>query len=163
MSQRDCREQLIGLMRAQNDRVAAATTLLDEIKQAIADNRLEALQQALTDPDLALEEIHQLDQRRTALLQQYGFATDAAAQAQCIEWCDDPQGQLASQQRQLIENLQALQHSIQLNGLLVGKGRDRVRRSLGTLTGNGQAGQCKTYSSSGKTEQDSGQRNIAVA
>ncbi len=163
MSQQECRDQLLDLMRAQNECIVTAHSRLDEIGQALSENKIDSLQRSLVSPDLGFEQLQQLEHQRHALLQRYGFETDAAAQTACIDWCDDANRQLASLNRDLVANLQSLQRSIQLNNILVGKGRDRIRRSIGILTGQERVNQCKTYSSSGKTEQGPGQRDIAIA
>ena len=163
MNPRECRDLLVELMAAQDEQVTAVRARFDQIRKAIADNQIDNLQQSLDDSDPGFAQLQHLEQQRHALLQRFGYAADAAAQTACIDWCDDASGQLAAQHAKLVDNLQALQRSIQLSNLLVGKGRDRIRRSLGILTGQAQSGQCKTYSSSGKAEDGPGYRDIAIA
>ena len=163
MNNQQCREQLTALLEEHNQRITRASEYLAGIKQAIAENRLESLQNSLSKPDFAVDEIEQLEQQRYQLLSNYGFDQDAEGFNKCMTWCDDEQQQVARLYRQLEENLVQLQHSIQINSLLVNRGRDRVRRSLGILTGIGAAGNCKTYSSDGKALSASDQRDIAIA
>ena len=163
MNESACRERLIELLQAQNERIANANEFLVGIKNAIAENRLEKLQQSLVSPDLALDDIEQLEQQRYRLLESHGFSKDQDGFEKCVEWCDDSQGRVTALYGQLVEGLVQLQHSIQINSLLVNKGRDRVRRSIGILTGLGTSGSCKTYSSNGKTLDPTGRRDIAIA
>ena len=159
----ECRERLADLLKEHQLRIGKANDYLVNIKNAITENRLENLQQSLSNPELSIEDIEQLEQQRHQLLASYGFTEDYDGFEKCISWCDNEQGQLSKLYQQLIESLVQLQHSIQVNNLLVSKGRDRVRRSIGILTGLGSGGNCKTYSSSGKALEVGGRRNIAVA
>ena len=163
MNSSACRECLTELLQAQNARISSANAFLLTIKNAIADNQLETLQQSLANPELAVDDIEQLEQQRHQLQSTYGFSENSAGFEKCVAWCDNPQGQVAKLYQQLIQGLEQLQHSIQINNLLIIKGRDRVRRSLGVLTGVGTAGNCKTYSSNGKALSPADQRDIAIA
>ena len=163
MNSRTCRERLTALLEAQNARISSANDFLLEIKSAIADNQLENLQQSLSKSELGFDDIEQLEQQRYQLLSTYGFSKNSDGFEKCVAWCDNEQGQVSTLYQQLIQGLLQLQHSIQINTLLVTRGQDRVRRSLGVLTGLGTAGNCKTYSSNGKTLSPAGQRDIAIA
>ena len=157
-----CREHIIELLNAHNSRIDAANDYLLEIKTAIAENRLDKLQQSIANP-LAMQEIEALEQQRHALLARYGFDQNQGGFEQCIDSCDDEAGSLSNLYQQLIQNLVKLQHSIQVNCLLVNKGQDRVRRSIGILTGHAGTGAAKTYSSDGKAIDPAGRRDIAIA
>ena len=157
-----CREQLIELLNAHNSRIDAANEYLLELKTAIAENRLDQLQQSIANP-LAMQDIEALEQQRHDLLARFGFDQDQGGFEKCIQSCDDDAGSLSDLYQQLIQNLVKLQHSIQVNCLLVNKGQDRVRRSIGILTGHAASGAAKTYSSDGKTSDSSNQRDIAIA
>jgi len=163
MSSTQCRAQLSELMETHISRISRANDYLAEIKKAIAENQLETLQQSLAQPDFSVEDIERLEQQRYQLLSSYGFAKDSDGFQKCVNWCDDEQAQIAELYQQLIQGLVQLQHSIQVNSLLVTRGRDRVKRSIGILTGLGTTGNCKTYSSEGKALDPNGQRNIAIA
>jgi len=163
MNSKTCREQLIELLEAHNARINRATEYLANIKQAIAENRLESLQDSLSNPDFAIDDIERLEQQRYQLLSDYGFSQDSDGFEKCMTWCDDERKQVSGLYQQLIQNLVELQHAIQINSLLVSKGRDRVKRSLGTLTGLGASSNYKTYSSDGKTLSNPGRRDIAIA
>jgi flagellar biosynthesis/type III secretory pathway chaperone len=121
------------------------------------------IKRALENPELAVDDIEQLERQRYQLLSTYGFSENSDGFEKCVAWRDNPQGLVAELYQQLIQGLVQLQHSIQINNLLVIKGGDRVRRSLEVLTGVGTAGNCKTYSSNGKTLSPADQRDIAIA
>ncbi len=159
----ECRQALSRLLQAQQQRVADAGRFLQQVKQAVADDDLAVLQGLLAQPAIALAEIESSEAERRQLLQDFGFATDAEGFERCIEWCDDDEASLASQNAALRNELIDLQRQIQLNQLLVNKGQDRVRRSLGLLTGTDTATQGKTYDSAGKTARPAGRRDIAIA
>lgn len=161
MNSQQCREQLTALLEEHIQRIADASEYLAGIKQAIAENQLESLQDSLAKPAFAVDDIEQLEQQRYQLLSNYGFSQDADGFEKCVAWCDEDQ-QVSELYQQLIQNLVQLQHSIQVHSLLVNRGRDRVRRSLGILTGLGTTASGETYSSDGKLD-SSDPRNIAIA
>lgn len=163
MNANQCRHRLSELLQAQNDRIVSANEYLLVIKNAIANNQLDNLQQSLNSPDLAIEDIEQLEQQRYQLLGSSGFEQNADGLEKCIEWCDDEQNRLSELYQQLIRNLVELRQSIQLNSLLVNKGQERVRRSIGILTGVGTSASCKTYSNKGEAINPAGRRDIAIA
>jgi flagellar biosynthesis/type III secretory pathway chaperone len=163
MNSSQCREQLTALLEAHIARISSANDFLLAIKNAIAANQLENLQQSLANPELALDQIEQLEQQRHQLLSTYGFSENSDGFEKCVAWCDNEQGQVSRLYQQLIQGLLQLQHSIQLNNLLIARGQDRIRRSLGVLTGLGAMGNCKTYSSNGKTLSPASQCDIAIA
>ena len=163
MSAAACREALSALLARHVAQIDAANAYLRAVKQAIADNDLESLQHSLDRPAFDVDALERLEAERHRLLDAHGFSADSGGFEKCIDWCDDPAGELADGYARLVEGLVALQHSIQLNQLLVNRGKDRVRRSLCLLGGLGSAGQCKTYGSDGKAEQPTGRRDIAIA
>lgn len=163
MTPEACRNQLGELLRTQIACIGDANDYLLAIRDAIASNRLEPLQQSLHEPRDTLERIESLEQQRQQLLTSCGFDAGDDAFGQCLRWCDDENGRLDTLYRQLIQDLTQLQRSIQLNCLLVSKGQDRVRRSIGILTGLGSSQGAKIYGKSGKTQNPGGRRNIAIA
>jgi len=162
MNNQQCREQLTALLEEHVQRISGASEYLAGIRQAIAENQLESLQESLAKPGFVVDDIEKLEQQRYQLLSDYGFSQDADGFEQCMAWCDDEEQRVSELYQQLIQNLVQLQHSIQVNSLLVNRGRDRVRRSLGILTGLGTSGTPKTYSSDGKLDPGDS-RDIAIA
>ena len=163
MNKVECHKRLGELLQAQNDRITQANAYLLVIKNAIAEDRIDNLQQSLVSPDLAIDDIEQLERQRLELLTQTGFGDDDASLEKCIAWCDDDSGQLAELYQQLIKNLYDLRHSIQVNSLLVHKGQERVRRSIGILTGSGGNAFGKTYGRKGQAIDPVDRRGIAIA
>ncbi|MEM7561645.1 MAG: flagellar export chaperone FlgN [Pseudomonadota bacterium] len=159
----ECRQQIKALMSSQIADVELANRYLSQVKHTIANNQLEQLNHLLSNPELPLENIEQCEQKRQQLVQDCGFASGKEGFKQCIDWCDDDQKSVSSVYEALLEGLQKLQHSLQINSLLINKGRDRLRRSLGILTGLDTKNQYKTYSNQGQTQNDTSQRNIAIA
>lgn len=162
MNANQCREHLSGLLQAQVERITQANQYLLVIKNALADDRLEDLLHSLTNPDLTIEDIENLEQQRYQLLADYGFDQNPEGLEKCINWCDDRQ-RLAGIYQQLVDSLVSLRHSIQINSLLVNKGQERIRRSIGILTGVGTAGACKTYGDKGQAITPADRRGIAIA
>jgi len=162
MNANQCREHLSGLLQAQLERITQANQYLLVIKNAIANDRLEDLLHSLTNPDLTIEDMENLEQQRYQLLADYGFDQNPEGLEKCIDWCDDRQ-RLAGIYQQLVDSLVNLRHSIQINSLLVHKGQERIRRSIGILTGVGTAGTCKTYGDKGQAIIPADRRGIAIA
>ncbi len=163
MKTEQCRARLIEILRAHNLCIESANAYLASIKTAIAENRLDQLQQSLSGPEMPMAEIERLETERHSLLQTYGFDSGDDGFQKCVDWCDDDSGHLKELYQQLVHNLVELQRSIALSSLLISKGQDRVRRSIGILTGIGNANQAKTYQSDGKTSAQSNRRDIAIA
>lgn len=163
MNSDQCHTELKQLLTLHNARVDDAIEYLAQVKQAIADNQLEQLQDVLQEPTSVLEELQHLENQRLQLMSTCGFDQDQAGFSECLKWCDNAQESLDELYQRLVERLVKLQHSVQLNSLLVTKGQERVRRSIAILTGQGKVDQCKTYSSNGKTVDATGHRDIAVA
>lgn len=162
MNANQCRQRLSELLQAQTERITRANEYLLVIKNAIAGDQLENLQQSLTSPDLSIEDIENLERQRYQLLTDFGFDQDPAGLEKCINWCDQDQ-LLSGLYQQLIASLMDLRQSIQINSLLVNKGQDRVRRSIGILTGVGTSGTSKTYGNKGQAINPAGRRDIAIA
>lgn len=163
MTQKDCRKRLRELLQKQNAGIARANEYLVAIKDAIADHRLDHLQQKLDSPELALEDIEKLEQQRLQLLADFGFEHDNDGMEKCIAWCDDDAQQLSALYQQLIKHLYELRRAIQINSLLVNRGQARVRRSIGILTGAGNSTLGKTYGDKGQAINPADRRGIAIA
>lgn len=163
MNKPDCRQRMRKLLLAQNDRILRANEYLAVIKNAIAEGQVDNLQQSLESPDLAIDDIEILEQQRFQLLAEFGFEKDHDGLEKCINWCDDDDELLSRLYRQLIKNLFELRHFIQISSLLVNRGQERVRRSIGILTGAGTSSICKTYGNNGQTIEPADRRGIAIA
>lgn len=157
-----CRARLQELLQVHIGHIARANEYLSKIRSAIAENDLAAVQLSLEAPDASIAAIEELEQDRRQTLGEFGFDGDNAGFEQCVRWCDNDSHQLHDLFSELITELEKLQHSIQVNNLLVNKGRNRVRRSLGILTGLGHSAG-NTYDRKGEKLETEGCRNIAIA
>ena len=162
MNRAACRTKLGDLLQAQVGHICNAIQYLHSIKNAIADNDLGALQANLSSPDASIAAIERLERDRHQLLGEFGFDADCANFEHCIRWCDDDQQELGKLFAELVAKLEELQHSIQVNSLLVNKGKTRVRRSIGILTGLGDSTD-NIYGRKGEKLEQNGRRNIAIA
>ena len=162
MNPSDCRRQLIALLTSQIERVEAANRYLRRIKQAVSANDLAALQELLQQPGFSLQEIESAEIERRHLLQASGFTPDGDGFERCLSWCEGGEA-LAELRADLTTQLTDLKRELQLNRLLVNKGQDRIRRSLGILTGIDTGAPAKTYDSAGHTTLPGGRRDIAIA
>ena len=162
MSKAACRTRLRDLLEAHVGLIADANRYLGQIKSAIAQNDVEVLRHNLTTPDASIAAIEQLEPERRQLLVEFGFSGDCAGLEACVNWCDDESRHLGDLFSRLVGELEELQRAIQVNNLLINKGKDRIRRSIGILTGLGSAAD-NTYGRQGQKLEDSGRRNIAIA
>ncbi len=157
-----CHAELLALLVHQSEELEAINTYLAEIKSAIVENDTDSLNALITQQRLPVAEMDNLENQRNRLLASYGFKPDRDGLASCIAWCD--KGEAISQQYAIFQQaLLRLQHAIQINSLLVNKGRERVRQSLQLIMGQPASNRMTTYSSNGKTDDNSSHRTIARA
>ena len=145
-----CRDQLVSLLTQQIDCTATTNSYLTTLRQAIAENRLADLGDAISKPQDGMQKTEALEQERRALMESYGFATDRAGLEHCITWCDDAAGTLQALHQQLLKELVDLYRSLQVSNLLLNKGKQRIERALDVLTL--QPARTKTYTASGTTQ-----------
>lgn len=157
-----CRVSLVQLLKDQTGRLQAIDIYLGEIKNKIVENDTTALNTLLEKSGSPLADLQPMENERHALLTSQGFEVSKAGMELCIDWCDS-QGQLKQQYDIFTLALSQLQHSIQVNALLVNKSKVRVRRSLHILTGQGNENNSKTYSRSGQTQAGPSKRSITLA
>jgi flagellar biosynthesis/type III secretory pathway chaperone len=158
-----CQQALSQLLQIQLTKVNEVNRFLVELKVSIAQNDIETINATLSENDLPIAEIEDLENHRNQLLSQYGFKANKEGQAACIKWCDDNEGNLSKQYLLLSESLIQLQQSIQINALLVNKGQNRIRRSVSLLTGQVNDEKSSTYSKNGQTHGTANKRSISQA
>jgi flagellar biosynthesis/type III secretory pathway chaperone len=158
-----CRQALSQLLQTQLAKVDEVNHYLVELKASIVQNDVEAINGTLSENNLPIGEIEDLEKHRNQLLGQYGFDANNEGQAECIKWCDDNEGNLSKQHQLLSESLIQLQRSIQINALLVNKGQDRIKRSVSLLTGQVNNEKSSTYSKNGQSDDVSNKRSISQA
>ncbi len=163
MSLSACRHRLLLQLTSHIDLINEGNEYLNSIKEAIGSSDLESMQAALDSNSFPMESIEGLELERHQLLVEFGFSPDQSGLEACLKWCDDDQHQVIKIYHTLLSALSHFQHSIRLNHLLIAKGKDRVQRSLGILTGAKSAYESETYSSSGQTSKSAKHRDIAVA
>ena len=111
---------------------------------------------------LPVEELNELERQRHRLLADYGFDYEKNELEACIAWCDI-ENQVEHKYQQVNEALAQLQHSIQVNDLLVNRGKSKVRRALHILTGQNKLQKTVTYTQSGEARDSAENRSIARA
>ncbi|MCP4187857.1 MAG: flagellar protein FlgN [Gammaproteobacteria bacterium] len=157
-----CHTELMTLLVHQKEELDAINTYLDEIKSAIVENDAESLNTLITQQRLPIAEMDDLEKQRNCLLETYGFKANRDGLLSCIAWCDKDEA-ITRQYELFRQALLHLQRSIQVNSLLVSKGRERVRQSLQLIMGQPTSEQVTTYSSRGKAEDNCNHRTIAQA
>ena len=162
MSKADCRARLQDLLEVHVSLIADANQYLAQVKNAIAQNNVEVLRQSLNTPDASIAAIEQLEPDRRQLLVEFGFNGDCAGLEACVQWCDDESQHLRDLFSRMVNGLEELQRSIQVNNLLVNKGKDRIRRSIGILTGLSESTD-DIYGRQGQKLEHTGRRDIAIA
>jgi len=161
-SPQQCHKDLLTLLIRQTDELEAINAYLVDIKAAIAEGETEVLNKLLTQQRLPIAEMEDLESQRHRLLEIYGYQADREGLLGCIAWCDNEEI-IARQYELFRQALLRLQRGIQVNSLLVSKGKERVRQSLQLLVGqaNNEQAITTTYASNGKTDDDSLLRSIA--
>lgn len=162
ISAQQCREDLVKIFSHQTSRLVSLNTYLLQIKDKIATNDVDALNEVLQQDILPFEELNELEHERHRLLSAYGFDRGNGELEKCIAWCD-LDNQVQRQHQQLSEALTQLQHSIQINDLLISKGKSRIRRGLQMLTGQSNLQNTLTYTNSGAAQDSVENRTIARA
>ncbi|NNE64343.1 MAG: hypothetical protein HKN34_09690 [Gammaproteobacteria bacterium] len=157
-----CFDQLNSLLKRQVSKIKDLNDYLGDLKSAIAGDDSNQLNQLLGQQRLPTAEIEDLEKQRSRLLKVYGFEADKESLLACIEWCDQ-QGTLGNSYAQFEKALKRLQHSVQLNHLLVNKCQKRIRQSLYLLTNQIVTDKPSTYSATGATENPSSKRSLAQA
>ena len=159
-STQQCHKELLALLGRQTDELEAINAYLGDLKSAIAEGETEVLNELLTQQRLPIAEMEDLESQRHKLLEIYGYQPDREGLLGCIAWCDSDE--IISRQYELFRQaLLRLQRAIQVNSLLVSKGKERVRQSLQLLVGQTNNEQATTYASNGKTDGDHQLRTIA--
>lgn len=157
-----CHDGLKDLLVRQTNEIDALNDYLDEIKTAIGEGDIEALNNLVTQNRLPIAEIDDLESQRDRLLEVYGFDSGREALQKCIAWCDS--NEVIERQYEVFRQaLLSLQRAIQLNSLILNKGQQRVSQGLHLLTGQTGSENAKTYSSNGKTNENNNQRHLAQA
>ncbi len=157
-----CHTKLMALLVHQTEELDAINTYLGEIKSAIVENDTESLNTLITQQRLPIAEMDDLENQRNGLLKVYGYQVGREGLLSCIAWCDKDEA-ISRQYELFRQALLRLQRAIQVNSLLVSKGRERVRQSLQLIMGQPASGEVTTYSSIGKTEDSNSHRTIARA
>ena len=159
-SPQQCHKDLLALLSRQTDELETINGYLGDIKAAIAEGDTEVLNELLTQQRLPIAEMDDLESQRHRLLEIYGYQANREGLLSCITWCDEEE--TISRQYELFRQaLLRLQRTIQVNSLLVNKGKERVRQSLQLLVGQANNDQATTYASNGKTDEDNLLRSIA--
>lgn len=161
-SARQCREDLVSIFSHQTTSILSLNTYLSDIKDRIAANDVDALSNVLQQDNLPAIDLNELEREQHRVLSVYGYDSGISELESCIAWCDQD-NQVQLQYQQASEALKQLQHSIQINDLLVSKGKNRIRRALQMLTGQSNQQNSVTYTNKGEAQDSVENRSIARA
>ena len=147
-----CIQLLYPLVQQLSEQLDGFIHHLDQVKQAIASNQKDQLDQLVghTEQDLATIEQLQLKQQQTVA--SFGFEQSPEGVNHCVKACSQPQ--LSERFDHLKEQLVTLQNALMINDLLIRKNQQRVRQSIRLLSGHAPATQNTTYTRKGDTQQD---------
>jgi hypothetical protein len=157
-SPQQCYTELSDLFETQISELHAINSYLTKIKNAVAENDVEALNNLVAEQRLPIKEIETLQAKQHQLMSMHNFESNNAGLQKCIAWCDR-QDMLIGQFEAFKQEMEVLQRSLQISDILVSKGQNRIRQSLHLLTG--QTVNAKTYSSSGLSQETTDGRSIA--
>lgn len=148
MDRVSCRQRLDEILGREIECVTALACVLEAEKEALAGRDPHALEETAKDKQCHIEELGELDRRRTELLKAAGFAADRAGLENCIQWCD-ADGPLLDRWRQLVSLLEKCRDQNLANGSLVELNRRRAEQVLAIL--RGQQADTRLYGSAGES------------
>ena len=157
-SPQQCQVELSHLFETQTSELQAINSYLTKIKNAVAENDVEALNNLIEEQRLPIKEIEILQEKQHQLMSKYNFESNNTGLEKCIAWCDR-QDKLYDQYQIFKQETELLRHSLQISDMLVSKGQNRIRQSLHLLTG--QTVNTRTYTSSGQSQESTAARTIA--
>ena len=153
-----CHVELSSLFETQTSELQAVNSYLIKIKNAIAENDVEALNNLVDEQTLPIREIDLLQAKQRQLMSSYNFQPTREGLEKCIEWCDK-ENTISKQYQTFKVEMEKLQLSLQVSDMLINKGQNRVRQSLHLLTG--QTVNTRTYTSTGHSQESTEGRSIA--
>lgn len=156
-----CFQQLQQFLRHQCDLISEYIDYLYNIKDTIAENQTDQLEQMLSLNVSKIEPIEQVQKQQSQLLENYGFSHNDDGLESCIQTCDQ-QHQLTTLKQTLNHKLKQLEKSLLTNELLIRKNQDRVNQSIRILSGHNASQDDATYCRQGnKTSITSDRHSIA--
>lgn len=159
----NCFQQLHQILQQQCDQVSAYIDYLQHIKNSIAENQTDQLEQMLSLNASKIGAIEQIQKQQAKMLDSFGFSHDDAGLEACIQACDQQQ-RLSTLKQTLKHQLQQLEKSLLINGLLIRKNQDRVKQSIRILSGHHPSLGESIYCRQGNTTTETNDRHsIAVA
>lgn len=155
-------QQLLTFMQEQIDQVNGYLQLLDSIKQCVISNDVDELNRLLTQGRHQPDAIENTRQQQYTLLQSCGYAENEAGLRSFIK--DNPNPVLVETRQRLTTQLEQLDKSLLVNGLLITKNQQRVRQSIQILSGHESSNPPSTYSRQGNLNDNrSATRRLARA
>jgi len=155
-------DRLRTLLTDQREQAAMLILYLDEVRQAIATNAIDHLQQLVETGSPSLAVLESLQNQQNSLLQQHGFSTGPQALQDYLD--ANAPSELQQLGGALSEQLSRLRNSLLINDLLIRKNQHRIRQSIRLLNGRDNANNRATYSRTGHSEEhDTEKRRLATA
>jgi flagellar biosynthesis/type III secretory pathway chaperone len=133
-----CREQLQRMLAVENGLLAKLETLLDTEHAFIADDDIEALEQAGQSRQSCMVELVRLEDERRSLCRMLGKKPDLSGLEELLKWCD-PKGSLQAQWKECAERATRCRSLNDRNGIIVTARLKRVEGLLNIVTGRTQA------------------------
>jgi flagellar biosynthesis/type III secretory pathway chaperone len=106
-----------------------------------------------------ITKLEQSSNRRTALLQDAGYAADKQGMDTCIQWCDN-KNVLLSRWQELLNLTSQCRDNNHVNGMIIESSRRSIHQALSILYGQPAN---NVYSASGQSEEGGLSRTIAKA
>ncbi len=158
----DCQRELADILSREELCLSRLLQSLEQERTALEKRQLGALEEAVKEKELALEEAAGLHRRRANLLEQYGFSNDESGVARCIEQC------APSLSRELRPLWRRLHHLIRtchdqnlVNGQILELSRQSLRQTLEILTQG--AREVELYTPQGVSTRQPGSTPLAKA
>jgi len=156
----EARSQIIDLIADSVYQALGLKEALEDERRALEAQDIDALNTIVDGKTRCVDQLQQLDARRTALCEQWGFANGPHQMTSLIEWCDEDQ--LISSRWEQLMVLAAEGSALNMtNGSIIRLRQQQFEASLSVLRG-GTPGS-DTYNRSGGEGSEYGRRSLAEA
>ncbi len=135
----DCQRELADILSMEKLCLSRLKESLEREYAALESQQIDTLEKAVKEKQSTLDEVAELQRRRSGLLRQYGFSNDNSGVSQCIERCSPS---LSRELLPLWEQLHTLIEQCRdqnlVNGRVLELNDRRVQQTLAVLTNGTQ-------------------------
>ena len=157
MKNAERKQQLVDVLQSQLACSKSLLQCLESERIGLTTRNLEQIEQSTRDKLGLTQTLEQLDARRTSLLNDLGYSSNARGMHQCIVELPETKPLWLH----ILENLSACRNSNLTNGAILESGRQQAEQALTVL--RGQHNSPKLYNTEGNTRPNFGNRELGKA